>query len=149
MKCDKEDAHKYSEDQLLLLRFISTKMAIGKRPHELLALKVILNKSNKVIGDALSLVEEQYHLHVLEKTRINLIHMLTNCFSTGGSKDTFKTCIFIESEDKDYRGSASFIKELMNPVFNETVLELVLYGLYRYEKYYGKSYNVNFLYFYA
>lgn len=140
MKHDKDEAYAYTPEQLIILEFISIKLALGKRPHELIVLKNILRGENNVIDKTLKTLRETYHLKVTHKTKVNLINVLTNKFATGTGKNTYKSCVFIEQGGDGYECSQTFKKALEDEYLRRDITELVDYGLYRYKSRYGNSY---------
>ncbi len=152
IKYEKEDySNELDSLQRLFIQFISKKFALGKRVHELIVLKGILEEKTDLLMDMNNQLTQEYQLPVEDKTMINVVNVLTNEFPTGTGKETFKECIFIqdqiksqkhyESQQREYVVSNSFKRALENPVFKAMVKELVEFGFYRNKKYFGNRYQ--------
>lgn len=127
----------FNESQEEVLLFVSKKFAIGKRPHELLVLKYILDGvSNPLQQMEIDLLED-YKIAVKEKTMINVQNILSNQFQVGSAKNSFENAVFLDGQEPE----VSFLKELENEDFKASLQELVEYGLFRNTKYYGKRYQ--------
>ena len=125
----------------LFIEFISKKLASGKRPHELLLLKSILNNDYKLIAMLSKNLKENYNINLSLIARENVINVLTNKFLTGQDKKTYDKCVFIQKQDDDYIVSKEFYNLLKNKDFKDMVSELIECGLNRYNKNYSKRYK--------
>jgi superfamily II DNA or RNA helicase len=130
-----------NEIQEKFIECISVKFAKGKRPHELLILKAMLDDIAKPFDYMASKLENDYDIYHYEKTFTNVKNILTNEFSTGSSKKTYQTCQFIDQINDEYVTSNIFNECLQDEPFRKIVNELVELGLYRNKKYYGKTYK--------
>ncbi len=140
-KYEKEYSVKFTKDQELMLTFISTKFANAKRPHELLAIKYLLEGKDQVLDLVGNALKSSYGLKYDSKVENNLINILSGDFETGVAKKKFAPCILIEKYKGKYLISKSFRKMLEDKNFKDQVMELVDYGLYKYEKYYSNHYE--------
>ncbi|NME83167.1 DEAD/DEAH box helicase [Clostridium sp. SM-530-WT-3G] len=144
-KYDKEYTVDLDSSQELFIEFISKKFASGKRPHELLLLKSILDGNDKLISNLRINLFNKYGISFKPTTERNVVNILTNEFPTGTGKKTYAECIFIEKYDDDYIVSEKFKQHLENVYFKKIVSELINFGLYRYELNYSDRYmNTNF-----
>lgn len=148
VKHDEDYTIKLNDVQSKYLEFISKKLALGKRVHELVILKCLLNGQTELMKELKTILEEDYHLVVKDKTITNVVNVLTNEFPSGTGKNTYKECIFIVEDGEDYRASDAFITALSDPEFREMVRELIEFGLYRNKTYYGKAYHASSLQLY-
>ena len=142
-KYEKELYHTtFSEVEEKYLKYISTKFANGKRPHELLILKQLLAHKANAVEEALASVRDQFKIPVSECTRKNIANILSGRFDVGTGKDTYSGICFIE---QDHAGSFSIHPEfdnlLKNVEFFSQVNELVEFGLFRNQKYYGETHE--------
>lgn len=141
VKNEKEYDLALSEQEEKFIECISVKFAKGKRPHELLILKAILENNNALFDYMIHELNETYSIEIKEITYINVYNILTNKFATGASKKTYEACPFVEGSIGNMRPSEAFKACLDNPVFKSLVSELLELGLYRTNKYYGKRYH--------
>lgn len=123
------------------IEFISKKLAIGKRPHELIVIEGILNRETKLMSYMNDRLEKEFGIESHDKTIINVANILMNKFATGTSKSTYKECVFIVPHDGDYRVNPKFKGLLENEIFARMIEELANFGLYRNIKYYGETYK--------
>lgn len=125
------------------LEYTSTKFANGKRIHELLLLKKLIenNSITHVYQKTVDEIVEKLGVAVNEKTKANIANILTGTFATGAAKDTYKDVVFIESDGDDYKISNSFNELLKNNEFYKQILEVVDFGLYRNKKYFNDRYK--------
>ncbi len=137
VKYEKEYKIRFEDIKKEYIKFISKKLAIGKRPHELLVIKAILEESLLPLADMKYELERKYKIVVEEKTFRNVSNILTNEFPSGTGRNTFKNAIFLDGDQP----SEQFLTLLEDKIFTETVKELVEYGLYRNDKYYGERYK--------
>ena len=92
----------------LFIEFISKKLASGKRIHELLVLKYILENCTNLMEKLENTLTIEYNIGFNDLTKTNLVNVLTNKFPTGSNKDTYNKCIFIESFNNHYKCSTNF-----------------------------------------
>ncbi|WP_315115526.1 DEAD/DEAH box helicase [uncultured Clostridium sp.] len=144
-KYDKEYTVELNDLQALFIEFISKKLASGKRPHELIMIKNIIHNKVDLIGELKHELKEIYNIDFKEITEANVINVLTNEFPTGSAKKTYSKCIFLERQDNYYITSSKFKECIENSYFKEMVVELIEFGLSRYNKNYSNRYmNTNF-----
>ncbi|MGL5149901.1 MAG: DUF3427 domain-containing protein, partial [Clostridium sp.] len=143
-KYEKSYDVKLNDTEALFIEFISKKLASGKRPHELIVIKLLVEGCQEVIP---CLVDElsEYNIEFRNTTKTNVVNMLTNNFTTGTGKKTYESCVFIEGNGVDYKITDGFKVALENADFRDMVIELVNFGLNRYKLNYGENYeNTNF-----
>lgn len=141
VKYEKEYTIRFDKHQENVLEYISKKFASGKRVHELLMLKRLLAYQKNVVGSSMQQLQEEYHLSVTEKTRINLVNVMTNAFATGSAKNTYADCVFLEHKDDDYQISNDFYNMLQDNHFYESVQEIIDFGIYRNRHDYSQRYK--------
>lgn len=125
----------------LFIEFISVKFLKGKRPHELLVLKAILNNESDVFSYMVDKLENTFKINVKKKSLISVVNNLTNEFATGSSKKIYSKCIFIEKKSEEYVASEVFKECISDIAFKNELSEMTNVGLLRYEKYYGEPYK--------
>lgn len=139
-KYDKEYDVELNDLEALFIEFISKKLASGKRPHELIMIKNIIHNKVDLIGELKHELKEMYNIDFKQITETNVINVLTNEFPTGSAKKTYSKCIFLERQDNCYIISKGFKKCIENSYFKEIVMELIDFGLSRYNKNYSNRY---------
>ena len=139
-KYEKEYTVELNPSQELFIELISKKFASGKRPHELLLIKSILDEKEKLISCLKTDLFLKYNISFKSTTETNIVNILTNEFPTGSGKKTYAECIFIAKCDDDYTVSEIFKQHLQNKDFKSIILELITFGLYRYELNYSDRY---------
>lgn len=140
-KYEKEYEVEFNDTESLFIEFISKKLASGKRPHELIVINDAINNKEELISSLKLELDEKYKIEFKYTTKTNVVNVLTNEFPTGTGKKTYDKCIFIESDGEDYKISKVFKEALENTDFKNMVLELINFGLYRYEKLYSSNYE--------
>ena len=145
VKYEKDYKIRLSEDEEKMVEFISVKLANGKRIQELQLLKRILEYSKGFMRfglfSALSQdLESDYSKTMDRNQQENIVNVMTNNFSTGSSKNTYSSCVFIEKNDYDYIPTNALLKMLANDDFYNIVQELIDFGISRYKQNYSNSY---------
>lgn len=124
------------------LEYVSTKFANGKRLHELLILDELLNGNDtNVMSQTMSKMQNDFGISVNEKTRKNVENILTGRFASGAAKDTYTDVTFIENNESDFYISPKFKELLDNDEFRRQMTEVVKFGLFRNQKYFGHRYK--------
>ena len=141
-KYEKDYKIRLSPIEQEIIEFVSRKLASGKRVHELLLLKLLFDHDDQVISLLRNELEKKYRLEMDDKCQLSVINVLTNEFPSGSGKNTYSNCVFISpGENGDYHISPIYKKLLCNPSFNDTMRELVDFGIYRFEKEYAAQYK--------
>ena len=141
VKYEKEYTIRLSDIEKEMIEFISKKLANGKRMLELELLDCLITYRHHVFNKYEEKLELKYHHKLIDLEKTSVIHVLTNAFPTGSSKNTYQNCIFLEKENEDYKISDSFEKALDNQVFLNMVKELIQFGLSRYQANYASTYR--------
>ncbi len=128
---------KFSDVEEEMLLFVSKKLAVGKRPHELLVLQAILEGNPEPLQAMEEALTERYGIEVKNKTIINVTNILTNQFQVGAAKNSFAKAVFLDQQ----KPATAFLETLKNAQFKTSLTELVAYGLFRNAKYYGNHYQ--------
>ncbi|NFG26571.1 DUF3427 domain-containing protein [Clostridium botulinum] len=139
-KYEKEYKIELNNSQELFIEFLSKKLASGKRPHELLLIESAINNETDLVSKLKSKLKETYNFDFTCTTETNVINVLTNEFPTGTGKKTYAECIFVEKQDSYYIISKIFKEHLENKYFKNMVLELIKFGMDRYNKDYSNKY---------
>lgn len=141
VKYEKEYTIRLFDIEKEMIEFISKKLANGKRMLELELLDCLITYRHHVFNKYEEKLELKYHHKLTDLEKTSVIHVLTNAFPTGSSRNTYQNCIFLEKENEDYKISDSFEKALDNQVFLNMVKELIQFGLSRYQANYASTYR--------
>lgn len=145
VKYEKEYTIRLSEDEEKVVEFISKKLANGKRIQELQMLKRMTAYAHGIsktgLFASLSKDLKKYGKIVSQNQKDNIVEVMTNGFPSGAAKKKYADCVFIEKESKDYKPTASFIDMLKNDNFYNIIIELIDFGISRYERDYSVSYK--------
>lgn len=151
IKCETEYHERLDSVQINMLEFISQKLASGKRIHELIVLKSILEG----ISDPMHFLEDQlvskYSLPYTNNTERNVMNYLSGEFFAGTGKDTFKQSIFLQKNSITGRIEISDQMEtaLKSDEFRRLAQELIDYGFFRNQMEYSNYYKNTPLNLYA
>ena len=140
-KYEKDFTVRLSDNEEKVIEFISKKLANGKRIHELELLKLTISEHDNLFNKLKNVLNEMYSMEFTELEKRSVINVLTNNFAAGSSKNTYKECVFIEKKGNDYSVSKSFKNMLNNQDFENIFVELIRFGISRYNKNYSKKYK--------
>lgn len=133
-KYEKEYRGTLSEDELAVLKFLSRYMANGMRPHELVALQMLLD--GEVISfDSLGSELYEYYAITLDKASYDsTISMLDKSFvNAEGDRKAFANFSLIHMKDGLLIAENDFYSMLERPPFRSAVQDIIRFGLRRYE----------------
>lgn len=145
VKYEKEYKTRINKTQESMIRFVSTKLASGKRIEELLLMKILLHQEDHIF-ETLKDELKYYKINLTDKLQFSIVQVLTNEFPSSASKKTFADCIFIEPDRNDYKISKPFKKQLETKEFKSMLEELIEFGLFRNQRDYIERYkNTDFV----
>jgi len=128
-----------------IIDFVSRKLVNGKRPHELLLLKLILEKQDDLINLLERELNALYQIKLSTLSKESIINIMTNNFAAGAAKNTYKNTVLIErvgyGDAFNYKTSETFKANLLDPNFKAVISEMVNYGLKRYDALYSSRYQ--------
>lgn len=101
----------------------------------------MLYYKNSLLAGFAKEIKDDYQIDIQEKTKTNLVNIMTNEFQTGSGKTTYADCILINQDGEDYITSESFNDMLKDENFFNAVNEVIEFGIYRYEKDYSDRYG--------
>jgi len=104
-------------------------------------LKRMINYEGRLFYLLQKELSEKYNIKVTENTKTNIQNIFTNEFVTGSAKNTYKNCQFVKEKDGDFMVADQFYNELKDEKFKEILNEIIEFGIYRYNKDYGKLYK--------
>ncbi len=141
VKYEKEYTVRLSDKEEKMVEFISKKLALGKRIHELEMLNRLLEYQHGILSVLKTSLRENYDITLKESAQKNIVNVMTNEFPSGSGKKTYESCVFIEQEGNEYGISKSFSEMLKNQEFYAIVKELVDFGITRYRTNFSKRYQ--------
>lgn len=121
--------------QLKVLEFLSRKFASGMRIHELSLLNILITAPDVVELWEKNL-KDKHGIQMNDITRNSVFHVLEGKFFLG---DAFKLKL-IEVKDNIPVLSKEFQEALSSDKFKNAVIELIEFGIYRYDKDYSNNY---------
>ena len=146
VKYEPEYKVRLSSEQEEVVEFLSKKIASGKRIHEIELLSILLKEKTGIIEKLRNKLHVDYQIDLSDMMMQNVVNVMTNEFPSGSGKSTYKTCVFLESSENDYKCSSRFDKMLGDKDFFHIVSELVEFAKYRYERDYSERYkNTDFV----
>lgn len=137
-KYEKDYSIKFNPIQEQYLAYISTKLASGKRVHELEAIKVCIENQSDIITSLKNELSKQFNIKFKEVNYLSIINQLKQEFATGGAKATFKDAIFI---DNNLNTHPQLITLLKDKNFKIQLLEIINFGINRYKQNYNNTYK--------
>lgn len=134
---DSDDDYQVSltEYQLDVLEFLSRKFASGMRIHELSLLDILINTPDTVdLWE--SYLKNKHGIKMNDLTRSSVFNVLEGKFFRGNA---FKLKL-VEVQNNTPTLSEEFQDALLSAKFKEAVIELIRFGIYRYNKDYSNNY---------
>ena len=145
-KYDPEYTVKLSKSQELVIEYISTKLASGKRIHELAMLDTILSHSDRIRHYYNALMAANYGINLTSYECRSIFDNLTNQFGKETEKQKFKDCVFLKPQGDEYIVDPAFDNMLEDENFYYMVMELIDFGRERYQCYFSARYaDTNFV----
>ena len=137
-KYEKDYSIKFNPIQEQYLTYISTKLASGKRVHELEAIKVCIENQSDLLNNLKDKLKNVYDIDLPKISHTTIINILSQNFATGGAKATFKDAIFI---DNNLNIHPQLITLLKDKNFKTQLLEIINFGINRYKQNYNNTYK--------
>lgn len=144
VKYDSDDYKvRLSKTEALFIKFISVKLAEGKRVHELALLDIMLKEKSNLIDKLYSKLKEEYGIVLNDNAKQNIINIMSNNFLGAAQAVTYKDCVFIEKDTitHEYNVSSKLNECLKSQHFTDIVKELIDFGVQRYKKQYADRYK--------
>ena len=130
-----------SAAQEKIVEFVSRKIANGKRIHEIELLALMLTEKTGLMGKLSNRLQVDYMIEMEKNTYDNVVNVMTNEFPSGSGKASYKECVFLERDGRDYSLSSRFMKMLKDDSFYQILQELIEFARYRYERDYKARYQ--------
>ena len=137
-KYEKDYNVKFNNVQEQYLTYVSTKLASGKRIHELLAIKLCIENNQNIISLLKQELKNKYRIDFKEVNYLSIVNQLRQEFATGGAKATYKNVIFI---DENLNTEKQLIDLLKDNNFKKQLIEIINFGINRYKSFYSNNYK--------
>ena len=135
-KYDPEYTVNFSKKRVGILDFVSTRFASGMRIHELSLLKFLINYPER-IDKWESYLKTSYNITVDDMCRTSIRNVLSNKFFRGKKAAPN----LIDTQSESFKASDDLIWAISDTKFKETLLEIIDFGIYRYEVNYSNNYK--------
>ena len=129
----------FSEKEALLLEFMYSQLSNGMRPHELIILGLLYKKACISEYELSQVLAEAFDLHHEEDSIQSAINMLLGQFIVGTSKIA-DVCL-VETRDGVIELVEEMKEALHKPYFKKLYIDLLKFGLNRYETKYRQRYE--------
>ena len=140
-KYEKDYRIEFTEEEENIIEYLSSKLARGKRPDELIFLKLIADGEEESFYQMKQVLYEEYGIGVDEQRKLSIGNNLLNLFVTKQHQKKFKHCVLVEVEDGNLRPAKRFLELLEKQEFKNQIVEICKYGLDRYETEYVNRYK--------
>ena len=118
-----------SNDEALIIEYMSKKLVSYKRIHELALLKHLIIQQERVSVYYKELMKANYGLDVSTETENSVYRNLVNEFPKEEERKKYYPCVFVkQAGDGGYRLDPDFQRLLTNPEFKSMVMELIDFG---------------------
>lgn len=140
-KYEKEYQLCLSQEEEIVVEFLSRKILSFKRLHELALLKHLISQQSRVLTYFDILLRDKYGINISPTVERSVTLNLTNEFGKEEEKKKYRDCILITKDTSGgYSLSPNFQRMLQNKAFKSMVLEILDFGINRTEKYYSNTY---------
>lgn len=140
-KYEKEYRTEFTQDEQTVLEYMSKKLVSYKRIHELALLKQLVMQQDRLVNYYKELMYCDYSLEMSQETEESVYRNLTNEFPKEEERKKYGACVLIEQTGEGYQLAPGFQKLLSNIEFREMVIDLLTFGIERYEENYSTPYK--------
>ena len=141
VKHEPEYKVRLSPAQEKIVEFVSRKIANGKRIHEIELLALMFKEKTGLMRKLCNKLQVDYMIELQKNTYDNIVNVMTNEFPSGSGKASYKECVFLERDGRDYNASSEFTKMLKDDSFCQILQELIEFARYRYKRDYSSRYQ--------
>lgn len=146
-KVDKEYDVQMTDVEEKMLEFVSVYLSSGKRPHELLILKMLLEQERISKSEITEELKQQYHIVDDEASVNKALEILQGGFLSGSDKTNYSQYMFIEPAKDDetvtqamFQRCMLYYRSIQNKAFIEQLKDVIDYGLQSYQDKYSVRY---------
>lgn len=126
-------------NEIKSLRFLSQELADGKRPHELLLLKLLSMKGHFSIQDFQLKLEQEYHVPFEQISFDSTIRLLDNGFVKPMVRDKYGSISYVRIREGAVEATPDFISLLSSEAYQQAFADVVALGLYNFKIKYNNS----------
>lgn len=132
-----------SDEEAVIIEYMSKKLVMYKRVHELALLKNLINQQKRVLTYYREFMKNEYGLETTKGTEESVYRSLTNEFPKEEERKKYRSCVFIEKGcDDTYKIDPHFQGLLdNNPDFKCMVEDLLEFGEERWQENYSYTYK--------
>lgn len=140
-KVEKEYKEKLSKEEELMLEFVSTQLSSGKRPHELIILRHIIDNNSISVAEIEYILKNSYNIENDSITINKSIDILQGGFIAGSDKKKYGEFIFVELNANKITKSKNLEESLKNNEFYRLINDVINYALEVYVDNYKNRYD--------
>lgn len=132
---------KISEEQMIILEYLSKTVLSGSRPYELEILKCFMHNEEIVIDDIKNEIKEKYGYDVNDESFNNAINVLKGYFVSKEEEYKRYSCLDIleNTQFGKLRRLHAFAEKILDDEFYKQVDDIISVGLRRYMEKYAKG----------
>ena len=136
-KYEREYQTVFTRSRVQMLKYVSQKLANGKRESELAVLKQLILE-----GEAAGTwLDSHLHGRTRQQAYDSISAMLTNRFTLYGQRKGFAHAVFTVCDGDGFKVSNEFSEALTDEYFRKELLEVIEFGLSRNQRTYAKLYS--------
>lgn len=129
-------------EESLVIEYMSKKLVSYKRIHELVLLKMLIEKNTRLVSYYEQIMKQNYGITVTPVMEESVYRNLANLFAKDVESKKYYPCVFVERDTNgNYRIAPGFQVLLQNPEFKNMVMELLTFGEDRYQENYSRVYK--------
>lgn len=136
-KLDIEYEVKLNELELLYIQFLTRKIINGKRPHELIILREVIENNTLEIEDLEKILEKYGIRNNLISIR-SALRVLDKSFYKPREHNQYIRACYIDTDNNTITINSTFKELLKNNDFKENIMDLIKLGLTEYEDNYNE-----------
>ena len=140
-KIEKEYKIELSEQESLILEFVSTQLSSGKRPHELILLKSIIENKSTTVEELEKSLENKYDIKNDIVSINKSIDILMGGFISGSDKKKYGDVVLVSLDSEHIKTTELFERAIQNQEMLTLLNDVIEYALNVYEENYSYRYN--------
>lgn len=140
-KVEKEYNKVLSESEATMLEFVCTQFSSGKRPHELVLLKMIICKQSININEFENELKIKFNITNDNLSIRKSIDILKGGFIAGSDKKKYSDYQFVNSDSNIIKITTNFSDALQSGEFTRLLNDVIVYSLQVYKDSYSNRYN--------